>query len=65
MCNCIEEVNKVLLPNCVLDIPFIVHIDKRKKRIDRAAIRVKKIKPRAKVNVLFASYCPFCGEKYE
>lgn len=74
MCNCIEETNKILKEehpewNTELDIPF--SWDKKGTlSADRVTISTMKIDPdrrpkNKKPARLFATYCPFCGEKYK
>ena len=59
MCECIARVNKHLAEfNSVIELPwagpqrpFVLTMKKDEKK-------------RGKPKMMFASYCPFCGEKY-
>ena len=67
MCNCNEKVNSKLSDhNTVLDIPFTVSsglgLGFGKVKIVTAK---KDSKVRKKPVTVFASFCPFCGEKYQ
>lgn len=69
MCNCINDTNKALAKlgnNTKLDIPIIFNARDglnvaKQCSVLTARIDDHKRKPPAR---LFASYCPFCGEKY-
>jgi len=70
MCNCIEENDKALEDlnrNTKLDIPFRFSQTNGTMKANRVKIATCKIdeKNRQKPITLLASYCPFCGEKYE
>ena len=65
MCNCIEEMNKELEKqnmNTKLELAFGM-----KGVIKKVLICVVKLddKIKKKPIKLFATYCPFCGQKYE
>jgi hypothetical protein len=70
MCNCIEKTNKSLKEhpewNTTLDIPFTWD-KKGALSADKVTISTMKAddRNRQKPIRLFASYCPFCGEKYK
>ena len=59
MCDCIPRVNELLAEhNTVLNVPMIGP--------KVALIETRKLdtKNRVKPSAMFASFCPFCGEKY-
>ncbi len=61
MCNCIEEINKALADkNTSIEVNWLDEAAK-------AIVSTVKIdtKKRGAPTCLFASYCPFCGCKYE
>ncbi len=70
MCDCIVKVNDSLLKvncNTQLDIPFMLSRHENSVMCDRVSISVCKIdsKNRKKAKLILASYCPFCGSKYD
>jgi hypothetical protein len=68
MCNCIDRVNEQLKPKkSELHIPEVVDFTNGKcASADRVMIITDKIVAKRYGNgqPLFATYCPFCGEKY-
>jgi len=59
MCNCISEVNKMLAErNAQLVIPIF---GPQRPFVETDKIETKK---RGKPPRMFATFCPFCGEKY-
>jgi hypothetical protein len=65
MCNCIKETNEAMEKsemNTKLRLAFSLN-----GTINRAIISVEKFddKIKKKPIKLFATYCPFCGQKYE
>jgi hypothetical protein len=70
MCNCIELSEKALIEhgdnNTALAIPIVFHTD-GKEHPTRLTVGTEKRDPdkRQKPATIFASFCPFCGEKYE
>lgn len=70
MCNCIKDTNKVLEErglNTRLDIPIMFNRGNGNLGSSpQVLIKTKKADTtkREKPIKLFASYCPFCGEKY-
>lgn len=72
MCDCIETTNKYLKENYPeLNTQIYVPIalfrnDSGSPSYHKVVIETEKLddKKRKKPIVLFASYCPFCGEKY-
>ena len=72
MCNCIEETNKSLKEehaewNTMLNIPISFNYHTGQMHTLKVIISTMKLddKKRQKPITLFASYCPFCGEKYD
>jgi len=68
MCNCIEEMNAALEPhNTCLDVPCRINLSSGEPLPARILLSVCKIDPkkRAQLPVLFAAFCPICGQKYE
>jgi hypothetical protein len=67
-CKCIDKVNELLIEQheTRLDIPLMFNLTNHKATQDKVLVATKKVdgskKPAKKV---FASYCPFCGKKYE
>jgi hypothetical protein len=62
MCDCIETANKHLAEfNTKIELPMWTSSGTRRPFVQTVKFDEKKrVKPRA----MFASYCPFCGEKY-
>lgn len=68
MCDCIERVNEKLKEanmNTVIDLPLI--ISGNRFGVGRCCVETRKLdeKNRKKPVSLFATFCPFCGVKYE
>lgn len=69
MCDCIELINDKLEEantNTVLDIPMTLSMSSDDIKADRTTVttRKKDSMARKKAQKVFASYCPFCGDKY-
>jgi hypothetical protein len=66
MCECIKKANEVLRPhNTVLDVKLSFTAD-MKKQLERIHVPTRKISSRGKrAMVVWANYCPLCGEKAE
>jgi hypothetical protein len=59
MCDCIQDVNKFLAEhNTKIELPWFGP--------QRPFVQTIKLheRPRSKPKLMFASFCPFCGEKY-
>lgn len=71
MCTCLIELNRKLVDsgrNTRIVLPILVDFTTGKQtRGGGAVVATEKIdtSKRGKAALLFASYCPFCGEKYE
>jgi len=72
MCDCIEMTNKDLKENhpefnTRVHVPIVFNFKDGVCKESKAMIVTEKLddKKRIKPIKLFASYCPFCGEKYE
>lgn len=72
MCNCIREINSKLTKsgiNAELDVPFIVDPITKDIRAEIVTIstckRDESKRGKSVTVTVFASYCPFCGERYE
>ncbi len=68
MCDCIEQAAQELEgTNTVLDIPFRINLKTGQQLPPRLQIATCKrdSKRREKAAFILATYCPFCGEKYE
>lgn len=70
MCDCIKKVNEALKEadtNTVLDVPMTINLGTHKTRADRLTVPTVKANSRnkKKKQTIFATYCPFCGEKYK
>jgi len=68
MCDCIEAVNEKLSAaghNARIDIPITFNsgMNLRKEMVMVSVVKADKSN-RKKPIALFASFCPFCGEKY-
>jgi hypothetical protein len=72
MCDCIEKINKALDEqgtNTMLNIPII--LNRNADNVLSSAARVKIVTYKRDDSIrkgpfsMFASYCPFCGEKYD
>jgi hypothetical protein len=73
MCDCIDKINEALEKqgtNTMLDIPIMLN----RTGSDNVLASAKRVKimtckrdssNRKKPMQMFASYCPFCGEKYD
>lgn len=69
MCDCIEKTQeslKTLGKNTQLVIPLVINRIKGVPEIDRVVVATCKLDDRNKQKpiTLLATYCPFCGEKY-
>lgn len=69
MCECVKTINKKLDEkglNTVIDVPFQLNSDLSTASTQRVSIvTAKKDRSvRKRPTSVFASYCPFCGEKY-
>lgn len=68
MCDCAKQMNEALKEhNAALDIPMMT--TRRNGDLERTGPKVvvatrKLSKSRKSLPMLFASYCPFCGEEY-
>ena len=70
MCNCIELSTKALDEtgrNTALNVPISVDFKNGKLCTPRLTVGVvkKDESKREKPTLIFATYCPFCGEKYQ
>ena len=70
MCDCIDKLNKSLEErgeNTRIAASPLLNFKTGSLRMSGAAIVTKKAdtQKRGKPKVLFASYCPFCGKRYE
>ena len=70
MCDCAKQVNKSLKENDTntrLDIPMMLSMSENTVSADRLSVSTCKAssKSRKKAQRVMASYCPFCGEKYD
>ena len=73
MCDCIEKINEALEKqgtNTMLDIPIVLNrVDTENVLESAARVKVTTCKrdssSRKQPMQMFASYCPFCGEKYQ
>lgn len=67
MCDCFKQVNEQLEPlGDELSVRMMFNFEKASLRFSNAIVATnKKEGKRGKPTTLFASYCPFCGEKYE
>lgn len=63
MCNCIEKVNEKLKERNAMVNSSINLLNPS--AAERVAIQVLALQKSKSVPNLFATYCPFCGEKYE
>jgi hypothetical protein len=70
MCDCIKMTNDGLKEhpewNTQVLVPITFSMKNGGLKADRLAVATEKLddKKRQKPITLFASYCPFCGEKY-
>ena len=69
MCECIKKVNEKFKEagiNTAIYVPATVSMKTGKMRSDRVTVATQKADSdkREKPKVLFAVYCPFCGERY-
>ena len=69
-CKCIRNVNGQLLKdghNCEIDVPLQMNFDTGKLAPPKCKIALEKRnkKSRKALPVVIASYCPFCGKKYD
>ena len=64
MCNCIEQINKLLEEH---NTRLALGINMRTGKSTGARIAVEKIESKKRKGPvdMYASYCPFCGEKYK
>lgn len=66
MCECIKEANKALRPhNTAIDVKLAFSPD-MKVQLERIHVPTRKVSSKGKrAMVLWANYCPLCGEKIE
>lgn len=68
-CNCVNEMNAMLKErnlNTVIDVPLQFNKDMSDAPAKTAVVTAKEFSHiRGKPMRVFASYCPFCGVKYE
>mgnify|MGYP001561093374 CR=1 FL=1 len=67
MCNCIAEIENALKDtNTRLDVPIVLNSKSGELSANRVTITTAKRdqKKRKEASRIFASYCPFCGKKY-
>lgn len=69
-CNCIKKVNNELRlsgTNTQLDIPLLLDYEARVIASSVCQISARKIDDRKRepAKIILATYCPFCGKKYE
>jgi hypothetical protein len=63
MCDCIDRIDEHLAQfNTKIELPIWTESGKRTPFVQTMK---KDDKKRGKVRMVFASHCPFCGEKYE
>jgi hypothetical protein len=70
MCDCIEKTNKLLEKyNTRIYVPMLIDFATGKTHSSRTIlITTEKINPNrrsGRAKSLLATYCPFCGKKYE
>lgn len=67
MCNCADEINEDLKPrNARLAFGFSLNRGTGALNVAPALIETEKIAPRGKKPpTVMATFCPFCGVKYE
>ena len=71
MCECIAQMNEGLMEhNTKLEIPIVTRTSEAAYNLSastRVVIATEKIESRKRTGPvkLFASFCPFCGEKYD
>lgn len=69
MCDCIEKVNVELAKeNTKLTLPMVMNIKAATMRSSvKTMVETERLtaKRGSKVWRIFATYCPFCGKKYE
>lgn len=69
MCNCIDVVNaKLAAHNTRITEPLFVFLKPGEKSVRRVFVETDRIESgrgKPKAQAMFASYCPFCGERYE
>ena len=69
MCDCAKLIQDELEKNgsnTMLDIPILFNFEKGTSRTDKVKIVTTKrdSRKREKAKSFFATFCPFCGEKY-
>lgn len=66
-CDCIDKVNALLAPkNTRLTEPlFVLHGIRRGPYLFVETEQIEKGRGKKKATSMFASHCPFCGEKYD
>ena len=69
MCECVKEMNRLLEEancNTQIKVPFLISNDLSSITTQRVSVEVEKADKsvRKRPTGVYASYCPFCGEKY-
>lgn len=68
-CDCIKNTEEALKPHGIeLDLPVLINKDSSQ-AADRVIVQTRKLgdfyRRKKSPVTLFATFCPFCGEKYQ